>query len=156
MEAQAGTPTGSGELAALVASMSWAQRLRFKQAVVQQAIDHVSKALPPEAEDEGHRLGILAATGWLREPTEREAREVGILAAGECWDGGIRYYNYSEYFLWPAFAAAATDVCEAARYAARAAPAEEQEEALRWQLATARAILRGEVVPLPGHTGGRG
>jgi len=56
-----GMPIGSGDIEALAQTMTSAQRLRFKQAVVAQAIHFVSKLLPPEAKDEGHRRGIRAA-----------------------------------------------------------------------------------------------
>jgi hypothetical protein len=49
------------ELGELVEAMTVDQRLRFKQAVVRQTIHFVSRLLPPEEEDDGHRSGILAA-----------------------------------------------------------------------------------------------
>lgn len=146
MEAQTSIPSEADELETLVQAMTPAQKLRFKQAVVRQAIHFVSKRLPSEAEDDGHRGGIMAATNWLNEPTEEKAKNVAVYATGECWDGGVRYHDYPASFLDPAWAAAATDVCSAARLAANAAPPTEQEAARQWQIASAQTILRGQEV----------
>lgn len=140
-------PIGSGDIEALAQTMTSAQRLRFKQAVVAQAIHFVSKLLPPEAKDEGHRRGIRAAVRWLREPSNEVARDVTFLAVGERWYGGVRYYDYPGYFLDPAWVAGETDVCKAARLAVNTASPEEQEAALRWQIASAQAILWGAEPP---------
>jgi uncharacterized protein YjbI with pentapeptide repeats len=147
MKSQTGTPIEPGDIEALAQTMTSAQRLRFKQAVVAQAIHFVSKLLPPEADDQGHRSGVRAAIRWLREPSDEVARDVAFLAVGECWDGGVRYYDYPAYFLDPAWVAGETDVCKAARLAVNTAPPAEREAALRWQIASAQAILRGAESP---------
>ena len=147
MEEHTGMPTGSGDVEAHVQTMTSAQRLRFKQEVVKQAIYFVSKLLPPEADDDGHRGGIRAAGRWLREPTEEVARDVNCFAVAECWDGGVRYHDYPAYFLDPAWVAGERDVCKAARLAVNTAPPAEREAALRWQIASAQAILRGKEPP---------
>jgi hypothetical protein len=53
------------EVEPLVGRLSAEQRLRLRQALVRQAIRYVTKTLPPEALDEGHRLGCQWATRWL-------------------------------------------------------------------------------------------
>jgi len=136
-------PIGSGEIEALAQTMTSAQRLRYKQAVVAQAIHFVSKLLPSEADDDGHRKGIQAAIRWLREPSDEVARDAIFLTVAECWDGGVRYYDYPVYFLDPARAAGETDVCKAARLAVNTAPPAERDAALRWQIESAQAISRG-------------
>ncbi len=148
MAEQTSTPSGANELEELVRAMTPAQKLRFKQAVVRQVIHFVSKRLPPEEEDDGHRGGIIVATNWLNEPTDEKARDASSFAASECWDGGARYDDYPKSFLDPADVAGATDLCSAARIAAQAAPPTEQEEARQWQIAAAQAILQGQE-PLP-------
>jgi uncharacterized protein YjbI with pentapeptide repeats len=147
MEEQISMPTGSGDVEAHVQTMTSAQRLRFKQAVVGQAIHFVSKLPPPEAEDDGHRRGIRAGIRWLKEPTDEVAKDATFLVVAECWDGGVRYYDYPAYFLDPARVAGETDVRKAARLALDTAPPEEREAALRWQIASAQAILRSAEPP---------
>jgi uncharacterized protein YjbI with pentapeptide repeats len=147
MEEQTSIPTGSDDVEAYVLSMTSAQRLRFKQAVVTQAIHFISKLLPPEAEDDGHRSGIRAAIRWLREPSDEVAKDATFLVVAECWDGGVRYYDYPAYFLDPAWIAGETDVCKAARKALETAPPAEREAGLRWQIESAHAILRGAEPP---------
>jgi len=147
MESQTGMPIGSGDVEELAQQMTSAQRLRFKQAVVAQAIHFVYKLLPPEADDDGHRRGIRAATRWLKEPSKEVALDVNCEAVAECWDGGVRYHDYPAYFLDPAWVAVETDVYKAARKAVNTAPPAEREDALRWQIASAQAILRGVEPP---------
>ncbi|HEX2489458.1 MAG TPA: hypothetical protein VHR27_08650, partial [Blastocatellia bacterium] len=65
MKSRTPTPIGPGDVEELVKWMTSAQRLRFKQGVVAQTIHFVSKLLPPEADDDGHRKGIQAAIRWL-------------------------------------------------------------------------------------------
>src|SRR5687768_5627696 len=101
MKSRTPTPIGPDDVEELERWMTSAQRLCFKQAVVAQAIYFVSKLLPPEAEDDGHRSGIRAAIRWLREPTEEMAGHVAALVMAERWDGGVRYHDYPEYFLDP-------------------------------------------------------
>jgi hypothetical protein len=144
MERPQSAPPGPDELEGLVQAMTPSQKLRFKQAVVRQAIYFVSKRLPPEAQDEGHRDGILAATNWLNEPTEDKAEAATMFAASSCWDGGVRYHDFPAEFLDPAWAAGETDAYKAAYHAAKSAPLTEREAARQWQLASALAILRDE------------
>lgn len=148
MEAHTSIRSEPDELERLVQAMTPNQKLRFKQAVVRQAIHFVSQRLPPEEEDDGHRGGIIAATNWLNEPTEEKARDASAYAASECWDGGARYDDYPKSFLKPADAAGATNICNAAWIAAGSAPPTEQGEARQWQIASAQAISRGQE-PLP-------
>jgi uncharacterized protein YjbI with pentapeptide repeats len=147
MEEQSSMPIGSGDVEAHAQTMNSAQRLRFKQAVVAQAIHFVSKLLPPEAKDDGHRRGIRAAIRWLKEPTDEVAKDATFLVVAECWDGGVRYYDYPAHFLDPAWVAGEMDICKAARLAANTAPSAEREAALRWQIESAQAILRGAEPP---------
>lgn len=147
MEAQTSAPMGPDELEGLVQAMTPSQKLCFKQAVVRQAIHFVSKRLPPEAEDEGHRDGIRAATNWLNEPTEEKARAATLFAAASCWDGGVRYHDYTVDFLDPAWTAGETNACKAACHAANSAPPAAREAARQWQIASAQAISRGEEPP---------
>ena len=145
------------------------QRLEFKQAVVRQAIFYVEILLPPADEDEGHRNGIISARRWLQEPTAEKAHQAAAGAAGECIDGGVRYFDYPEYFLLPAFVAGAAEVEQAAQFARRAGvkaelyqghfkqivPDEAEEQvvamaqsaALEWQIAVAQAILCAADLP---------
>ena len=88
-DAVSGSPRLS-EVEPLVGLLSAEQRLRLRQALVRQAIRYVSKALPPEALDAGHRLGCQWAARWLNCPTEEVAQDVCSWAGGECWDGGVR------------------------------------------------------------------
>lgn len=149
MEAQPSIPSAPDELETLVQVMTPVQKLRFKQAVVRQAIHFVSKHLPPAGEDDGHRSGIIAATNWLNEPTEEQAKNVAAYATSECWDGGVRYHDYPASFLDPAWTAAQPDVCAAAQLATHSAPPMEQEAAYQWQIASAQAILRGQELSPP-------
>ena len=137
----------SDSIEALAARMSAAQQLALKQAVVRQAIHYTTRALPPASSDEGHRRGILAASRWLDCPTQEMANDAGLFAMGERWDGGVRYYDYPEYFLAPAWTAAASGAGAAARLALEAVPDAEREAARKWQVAVARAVLRAEDLP---------
>lgn len=128
-------------------AMTADQRLRFKQAVVRQAIHFVSRLLPPEEDDDGHRSGILAAMNWLNEPTEEQAQAATMYGVSECWDGGVRHHDYPLVFQNPAWAAGEGNLCRAAEYGIHSAPAEEREAARQWQIASARAILRGDEPP---------
>lgn len=146
---QTSIPSDSGKLAELIQAMTPPQQLCFKQAVVRQAIYFVSRDLPPEAEDEGHRDGIQAALNWLNEPTDEQAQAATVFAASSCWDGGVRYHDYPASFLNPAWTAGQTDVVKAALQAINSAPLPERDAAYQWQVATAQAILQGqEVLPL--------
>lgn len=129
------------QLERLVQAMSPPQKLRFKQAVVQQAIYFVSQHLPPEAEDEGHGDGIAAATRWLNNPTDEQAKATSIFAAAECWDGGVRYHYYPASFLEPAWTVGEMDVLRAAQRAVATAPAAQQATARQDLIAVAQAIL---------------
>jgi hypothetical protein len=139
--------SGTNTLKSLLQSMTEDQQLSFKKAVVRQAIHYVSKKLPPKSADEGHSWGILAATRWLNEPTKEVAIDVVQFATGECWDGGVRYHDYPAEFLDPAWVVGGTDIDESARFALQSVPKPDQEDALRWQIASAQAILRSEEVP---------
>jgi hypothetical protein len=143
METSPQPPSESDELEPLVAAMTPDQQLRFKQAVVRQAIHFVSRRLPPEEEDDGHRACINVAMAWLLEPTEARASDAATFAISECWDGGARYDDYPRVFLEPVYAVG-LDGCASARRAVYAALPEEQDAARRWQVAAADAILRGE------------
>src|SRR5262249_24204253 len=123
------------------------QQLHLRQALVRQAIRHVTKALPPEALDQGHRLGCRWASHWLDCPTEEVALDVCTCAAGECWDGGVRYFDYPEYFLAPVWVIGVPDLDAAARLAAETAPESERGAAVGWQIAAVRAIARGQEPP---------
>jgi hypothetical protein len=131
----------------LVNRLTAEQQLHFRQALVRQAIRYVTKVLPPEALDEGHRLGCQWAARWLDCPTEEFAREVCTCAAGECWDGGVRHFDYPEYFLAPVWVIGVTDIDTAARLAAETAPESERGAAISWQVAAVRAITRGQEPP---------
>jgi hypothetical protein len=147
METQASVPSKSDELERLFQPMTSDQKLRFKQAVVRQAIHLVSKHLPPEDEDDGHRHCLRVATDWLNEPTEQKARDAATYAVSECWDGGARYDDYPRIFLEPVYAVA-FDGCDSAQRAIYCVPSAEREAARQWQIASAHAILRGQE-PLP-------
>jgi hypothetical protein len=131
----------------LVSRLTAEQQLRLRQALVRQAIRYVSKTLPPEPLDEGHRLGCRWAARWLDCPTEEVARDVCTWAAGECWDGGVRYFDYPERFLVPVWVIGATDLDAAARLAAETAPESEHGAAVGWQIAAVRAIARDQEPP---------
>jgi hypothetical protein len=135
------------EVEPLVNRLTAEQQLRLRQALVRQAIRYVARALPPKELDKGHRLGCLLAAGWLDRPTAKEAREVCTCAAGECWDGGVRYWDYPEYFLSPVWVIGATDLDAAARLAAETAPEPERAAAVAWQIAAVRALARGQEPP---------
>jgi len=131
----------------LVSRLTAEQQLRLRQALVGQAIRYVSRALPPVDLDEGHRCGCLWAARWLDCPTEEVAREACIWAGGEFWDGGVRYFDYPEYFLDPVLVLGADDLDAAARRAAATAPESERGAAVAWQVAAVRAIARGQEPP---------
>jgi hypothetical protein len=131
----------------LVSRLTAEQQLHLRQALVRQAVRYVTKALPPEALDEGHRLGCRWAARWLDCPTGEVARDVCTCAAGECWDGGVRHFDYPEYFLAPVWVVGATDLDAAARLAAETAPEPERGAAVGWQIAAVRAIARGQEPP---------
>src|SRR5262249_19240739 len=131
----------------LLTRLTTKQQLQLRQALVRQAIRYVTRSLPPKALDDGHSLGCGLAAHWLDRPTDKEAREVCICAAGECWDGGVRHWDYPEYFLTPVWVIGATDLDAAARLAAEAAPESERGAAVDWQIAAVRAIARGQQPP---------
>lgn len=134
------------DLNELVNRMSEKQQLRFKQAIVRQTIYYVSKQLPPEEHDEGERNFILCANQWLEQPTEKNAEKAKIAAIADCIDGGVRYFDYSEYFHEPAWAAG-SDAHEAAQHALTAAKTDLQY-ATQWQIKAALAILNNEDPPV--------
>jgi len=105
------------KLKLLISSMDEQQQLRFKQAVVKQAINYIERLLPPEEKDDGHRIGINMAHKWLETPTKETALWVGGGVAAEKQDGGARYFDYPPYFLDPAVAALPDDVWIAAQIA---------------------------------------
>jgi hypothetical protein len=127
----------------LVCRLTASQQLHLRQALVRPAIRYVTRALPPEALDEGHRLGCPWAARWLDCPTEERAQDVCTYAAGECWDGGVRYFDYPEYFLAPVWVIGVADLDAAARLAAETALEFERGAAIGWQIAAVRAIVRG-------------
>lgn len=89
------------QLEPLVSELNAEQQLQLRQALVRQAIYYVSQALPPQESDDGHRCGSDRAAEWLKKPTVEVAHNAYIWAVGECWDGGVRYFDYPEYFLFP-------------------------------------------------------
>jgi hypothetical protein len=135
------------ELEPLVCRLSDDQQLLLRQAMVRQSLFYVSKALPPEGLDEGHRLGCLLAARWLDCPTDEVARDICIWAGGECRDGGVRYFDYPEYFLGPVWVVGATDLDAASHLAARTAPESERGAAVAWQISAVRAIAKGQDPP---------
>jgi hypothetical protein len=143
MESRRSVATEANELERLLKAMNSDQKLRFKQAVVRQAIYFVSKRLPPENEDDGHRHCIRVASDWLNEPTEQNARDAATYAISECWDGGARYDDYPRVFLGPVYAVA-FDGYDSAQRAMYTVPPTEQETARQWQIASAQAILRDQ------------
>ncbi|NJK43552.1 MAG: hypothetical protein HC933_04140 [Pleurocapsa sp. SU_196_0] len=147
MESRTRVPSESDELERLLQTMTLEQQLRFKQAVVRQAIHFVAKRLPPTNEDDGHRSCLRVATDWLNEPTEQKARDAATYAVSECWDGGARYDDYPRVFLEPVYAVA-FDGWDSAQRAMYCVPQAEQEAARQWQIASAHAIGRDQE-PLP-------
>jgi len=156
-------------LRALLNPMNEQQSFRFKQAAIRQAMHYVEEMLPPEEEDDGHRIGITMARRWLAEPTEEVALAAIRIASSESIDGGARYFDYPDYLLSPAFAAGAKDAWEAAHSAFWAGMEAERHRmfhtnkrwgeegqhtaaiakyaALEWQIAAAQAILRNSELP---------
>jgi hypothetical protein len=132
----------------LVRRLNAKQKLQLRKALVRQAVRFVTKALPPVAQDEGHFLGCLLAARWLDCPTEEVERDAYIWAGGECWDGGVRYLDYPEYFLCPVWVIGATDLDRAAQLAAETAPESERGAAVAWQIVAVRAIAQGQEPPL--------
>ncbi len=130
------------QLEPLVSNLNAKQQLHLRQALVRQAIHYVSKSLPPEAIDDGHRYGCDRAAEWLENPTAEVAHNAYMWAVSECWDGGVRYFDYPEYFLFPVWALEG-DLNTAAQYAARTAPECDRDAAVDWQIAAVRAIVQG-------------
>src|SRR5262245_2141727 len=118
------------EMEPLMSRLTAEQQLRLRQALVRQAIHYVGKALPPEAPEDGPSLGCRWAARWLDCPTEEVARDVCILAAGECCDGGVRYFDCREYFLAPVWVVGTTDLDAAACLASETAPESERGAAI--------------------------
>ncbi len=133
-------------LEALFSRMTPQQQLCFKQAVVQQTIYYVSQRLPSEVNDEGERSFISVAQRWLDQPTRENAKYADISATLDMMDGGVRYFDYSDYYLAPAWAAGARDGLEATNSALRAA-GDDADIARQWQVAAAEAILQGQSLP---------
>jgi hypothetical protein len=126
--------------------MKPAQQLCFKQAMVRQTIHYVAQRLPAEADDCGERGFIEIAQDWLDSPTAENAKRASTAAIFDCVDGGVRYFDYGDYFLEPAWAAGAIDGVTAARSGLVAAI--DREAIVRqWQVATAEAILQGQPLP---------
>ena len=135
------------------------QKLTFKKAVVQQTIHYVTQQLPPLEQDEGERSYIELAQQWLENPTEEVASRANFAAIASCIDGGVRYHDYSKYFLEPAWAAGADTGLEAIKYALTAATPSnksgfysndeelEEKSAHQWQIATVWAILYDKPLP---------
>jgi hypothetical protein len=132
----------------LINRMSADRQLSFKQALVRQALHYAAQQLPPLDQDDGERRCLSFAQDWLDEPTPEKAEEAGAGASFDCVDGGVRHFDYSDYFLEPAWAAAG-DAANAARCALIAAGSDAAAAQL-WQIATAKAILTGaDLPPLP-------
>jgi hypothetical protein len=116
-----GTAESQATLRDLLGRLSLHQLACFKQVVVRQALWHVTKLLPPEDVDDGQRGAIAAATRWLAQPTEENAKAAAMYAVFECVDGGVRYFDYPDLFLQPAWVVGAESAEEAARLAVRSA-----------------------------------
>jgi hypothetical protein len=126
--------------------MNPAQQLRFKQAIVAQTIYYVSQRLPPAELDDGERRFTDAATQWLKEPTAANADNAIAAAIFDRVDGGVRYFDYSDYFLLPAEAVGAENGYDATTDAIKAA-GESSEAAKQWQQMAAEAILADRQPP---------
>jgi hypothetical protein len=129
----------------LVKLMSEKQQLSFKQAVVRQTIYYVSKQLPPEELDNGERCFISLANQWLDRPTEENAKKAGMAAIADCIDGGVRYFDYSQYFHAPA--SAVDSSAYGATKCALTASGKNSRAAYQWQITAACAILIGTPRP---------
>jgi hypothetical protein len=128
--------------------MDETQKLSFKKAAVQQTIYYITKKLPSPEADEGERLFIEVAKNWLWNPTEEVANRANAGAAADCIDGGVRYFDYPEIFLEPAWAAGAKTGLGAAQSALTAAGTNFAEVALQWQITATWAILYDEKLPV--------
>lgn len=128
--------------------MDETQKLSFKKAAVQQTIYYITKKLPSPEEDEGEHSFIEVAKNWLSNPTEEVANRANAGAAADCIDGGVRYFDYPEIFLEPAWAAGAKTGLGAAQSALTAAGTNFAEVALQWQITAAWAILYNENLPV--------
>jgi hypothetical protein len=133
-------------LKALFNSMTSAQRLRLKQAIVQQTIHYVTQNLPPEENEDGQRSFIRAAQSWIDEPTRANEDFANNIVTADLMDGGARNWDYSVYFLLPADAAGADNAIGAAKFVLEAAGSR-SEVACQWQIAAAEAILQGHALP---------
>jgi hypothetical protein len=131
----------------LFGQMNRGQQLRFKQAIVAQTIYYVSQRLPHEDLDEGERSFVELANQWLAQPTAENAERAITATIFDRVDGGVRYFDYSDYFLTPAEAAGAENGDDATRYASIAAGEFRQDEARQWQTAAALNILADREPP---------
>ena len=131
------------QLEPLVSQLNGEQQIQLRQALVRQTIHYVSQAFPPEDLDDGHRYGCDEAAKWLKNPTAEVAHNAYMWGAGECWDGGVRYSDYPEYFLFPVWALKG-DLDAAAQCAIRAAPECDRNAVIDWQIAAVRAIVQGQ------------
>lgn len=125
----------------LATLMTEAQQLRFKYAVVQQAVANIERRLPPEDDDDGERGALNEARRWLADPTPEIAKDILIHIVFEYMDGGLRYSDYSRDFIRPAEAVAFSSVTDAARDTLALIPEAEQTAARQWQVEAAAAIL---------------
>lgn len=126
-------------LHALLADLDDSRRFRFKKAVVEQAMKSIGQLFPETKDVEGHIGGVAVASDWLTDPSEENVRDAAIYAVAERIDGGVRYFDYPEFFLAPADAVSADTVEEAAEIAVEAAV-----EAVRY-----RQRLQGVKAPDP-------
>jgi hypothetical protein len=126
--------------------MNEGQQLRFKQAIVAQTIYYVSQRLPPADRADGERGFTEAAKQWLDEPTAANADKALTAAIFDRVDGGVRYFDYSDYFLIPAEAVGAENGYDATTDALKAA-GEFVAEAKQWQQAAAYEILADRDLP---------
>lgn len=133
-------------LEGLVKMMREKQQLSFKQAVVRQTIYYVSKQLPPEEQDNGERDFIFLANRWLEQPTEENAKKAITAVVFDCVDGGVRYFDYSEYFHAPAEAAGSSTY--GATQCALTASGNDSRAAYQWQIIAAWAIMNNKEPPL--------
>jgi hypothetical protein len=133
-------------LEVLFRRMNASQQLRFKQAIVAQTVYYVSQRLPQADVDLGECGFVEIANQWLEQPTAENADLALTATIFDRVDGGVRYFDYSDYFLTPAEAAGSEQGLMATIYAVKAA-GELLDEAKQWQQAAAYAILADRQPP---------
>lgn len=134
--------------------------VRFKQAVVRQAIRYAEVLLPPPVEDQGERELLSAAVRWAAQPSEENARA----ATMPPWEAKPPTRTLQWTFTWaadtqpePHATPAVAYVAKAVQFAVRDVPHEArmvaaelaQARARQWQVAAATAIAQGKEPPEP-------